>query len=69
MAAFGLITGWYLFRGFRTGFMVFHQPGGPMTGSRRDQPIRFWLVAALLMFLCGASWIVVVALAFDLGHV
>ena len=66
MAAFALLTGWGLFKGLRTGFMVMYQPTFRMTGRRRDQPVRFWSIAALLMFLCAASVIVTIALGLEL---
>ena len=50
-----VLFGWLLIRGFRTGTMDFSTPALPMHGRRKDQPVRFWLVAAWLGFLVFAS--------------
>ena len=51
-----LFFGWLLVRGFQTGTAEFHHFGPAFSGDRAEQPVRFWLVTALLGFLaaCGA---------------
>ncbi|NIJ63432.1 hypothetical protein FHR20_000363 [Sphingomonas leidyi] len=46
-----LLFGWLLIQGFRTGTATFEQPGITLSGRRKDQPVRFWAVTALLSFL------------------
>jgi hypothetical protein len=45
------LFGWLLMRGFKSGKMTFEQPAVTFSGRRKDQPVRFWTVAALLAFL------------------
>jgi len=50
-----VLFGWLLIRGFTSGTMTFQQPAVTFSGRRKDQPVRFWAVAALLSFLTIAS--------------
>lgn len=45
------LFGYLLIRGFTSGMMTFEQPAVRFSGRRKDQPVRFWAVAALLIFL------------------
>ena len=51
-----ILFGWLLVAGFRAGSMGWPYFGTLLSGRRRDQPIRFWLLTALLMLmtLCAA---------------
>jgi hypothetical protein len=49
------LFGYLLIRGFISGAMTFEQPAVRFSGRRKDQPVRFWTVAALLIFLTVAS--------------
>jgi hypothetical protein len=48
---FALLFGWLLVRGLKSGEMEFPYTGGTFSGRRQEQPVRFWLVAALLGLL------------------
>ncbi|WP_143074972.1 hypothetical protein [Sphingobium sp. AP50] len=49
------LFGYLLVRGFSSGVMTFEQPVVKFSGRRKDQPLRFWAIAALLSFLTAAS--------------
>lgn len=49
------LFGYLLIRGFSSGMMTFEQPAVRFSGRRKDQPVRFWAIAALLIFLTITS--------------
>ncbi len=46
-----LLFGWLVVQGSKTGTMEFPQFGNTYTGRRSDQPIRFWIVAGILILI------------------
>jgi hypothetical protein len=49
------LFGWLFVQGFTSGAMSFEQRAVTFSGRKQDQPVRFWVIAALLAFLTISS--------------